>query len=47
MDAQPGRWAGKTGAQDRLVLLAPAACALAAAATEVHLSERDWPWPQV
>jgi len=42
MDAQPSRWAGKTGAQDRLVLLALAARTLAAAATEVHLSERDW-----
>ncbi|MFN3865267.1 MAG: hypothetical protein ACK4MD_00975 [Demequina sp.] len=42
MDAQPGRWAGKTGAQDRLVLLALAARTLAAAAEAVHLSERDW-----
>lgn len=42
MSTQPARWAGKTGAQDRLVLLALAARALAAAATEVHLSERDW-----
>ncbi|MCT2057393.1 hypothetical protein M3E00_02490 [Dietzia cinnamea] len=42
MDARPGRWTGKTGAQDRLVLLALAARTLAAAATEVHLSERDW-----
>ena len=42
MDAQPGRWAGKTGAQDRLVLLALAARALAAATDTVHLSERDW-----
>jgi len=42
MDAQPGRWTGKTGAQDRLVLLALAARTLAAAVTEVHLSERDW-----
>ncbi|AWH97613.1 hypothetical protein [Dietzia psychralcaliphila] len=42
MDARPGRWAGKTGAQDRLVLLALAARTLAAAASEVHLSERDW-----
>ncbi|HMT34067.1 MAG TPA: hypothetical protein PKA99_15675, partial [Dermatophilaceae bacterium] len=42
MDAQPGRWAGKTGAQDRLVLLALAARTRAAAASDVHLSERDW-----
>ncbi|MFN3865765.1 MAG: hypothetical protein ACK4MD_03520 [Demequina sp.] len=42
MDAQPRRWAGKTGAQDRLVLLALAARTLAAAAEAVHLSERDW-----
>lgn len=42
MDAQPHRWAGKTGAQDRLVLLALAARTLAAAAADVHLSERNW-----
>ena len=42
MDSRPGRWAGKTGAQDRLVLLALAARTLAAAVIEVHLSERDW-----
>lgn len=42
MDAQPGRWTGKTGTQDRLVLLALASRTLAAATTEVHLAERDW-----
>jgi hypothetical protein len=42
MNAQPARWTGKTGAQDRLVLLALAARTLAAAAEAVHLSERDW-----
>ena len=42
MNAQPGRWAGKTGAQDRLLLLGLAARTLAAAADNVQLSERDW-----
>ncbi|MFI8592446.1 hypothetical protein [Dietzia maris] len=42
MDSQPHRWSGKTGAQDRLVLLALAARTVAAATAEVHLSERDW-----
>ena len=42
MNAQPDRWAGKTGAQDRLLLLGLAARTLAAAADNVQLSERDW-----
>ncbi|MDV6300879.1 helix-turn-helix domain-containing protein [Dietzia maris] len=42
MNAQPARWAGKTGTQDRLVLLALAARTLAAATGAVHFSERDW-----
>lgn len=42
MNAAPERWAGKTGAQDRLLLLALAARVLAAAASRVQLSERDW-----
>ena len=42
MNAQPRRWAGKTGSQDRLVLLGLAARTLAAAAEVVQLSERDW-----
>ncbi|WP_371441674.1 hypothetical protein, partial [Dietzia sp. HMSC21D01] len=42
MSAQPARWAGKTGTQDRLVLLALAARTLAAATGAVHFSERDW-----
>src|SRR5690606_23884006 len=42
MNAQPGRWTGKTGSQDRLVLLGLASRTLAAAAEAVQLSERDW-----
>ena len=42
MSAQPDRWAGKTGAQDRLLLLGLAARILAAAADNVQLAERDW-----
>ena len=42
MNAQPHRWTGKTGSQDRLVLLGLAARTLAAAAETVQLSERDW-----
>jgi len=42
MTDQPARWTGKTGAQDRLLLLALAARMLAAASERVQLSERDW-----
>lgn len=42
MADQPTRWTGKTGVQDRLVLLALAVRMLAAASEQVQLSERDW-----
>lgn len=42
VDAHPDRWRGKTGAQDRLLLLALATRMHAAAREVVHLSERDW-----
>lgn len=42
MNDTPRQWAGKTGAQSRLVLLALAARTLAAATEQVHFSERDW-----
>lgn len=42
MDAHSGRWRGKTGAQDRLLLLALAARVHAAAREVVHFSQRDW-----
>ena len=42
MSTAADQWAGKTGAQSRLVLLALAARTLAAATETVHFSERDW-----
>ena len=42
MNAQPQQWRGKTGTQNRLVLLALAARILAAATVRVQFSERDW-----
>lgn len=42
MDAQPARWMGRTGVQDRLILLALAARMLRACRVEVHLAERAW-----
>lgn len=42
MNTAPRWWTGKTGAQNRLVLLALAARTLAAATEAVHFSERDW-----
>ena len=42
LNTHPARWTGKTGAQDRLILLALCARTLSAATTTVHLAERSW-----
>lgn len=42
LDSSPGRWQGKTGTQDHLILCALAHRLVVAATDTVHLSERAW-----